>query len=462
MAKVKFHIASQTELVLDEDAKAGDIVDLTDEQNIDTSVINGTIAEILDDKLVQAKTEWEAQRQAQAKAELENQLQQQKATLQENINDKENKIVALETQLKSITEQNNVELKAQLTQKDLDLKDTLADKQAKITALESQIETIKQQHQAELETQLLKKDATAQSKLSQRDQKVSELTSQLQLKDKEKELQIANVKDQYEAQLKSANEQVEFYKDFKARQSTKEIGESLEQYAMTEFNKIRPYAFPNAYFEKDNALSETNSKGDFIFRDYQDGTEFVSIMFDMKNEADTTASKHKNTDFFKELDKDRREKNTEYAVLVSMLETDSDLYNTGIVQVNDYDKMYVIRPQFFIQFIGVLRNAALNSVAYKQELEQVREQNIDITHFESDLTNFKNAFGKNYQSASKNFKSAIDEIDKAIARMEAVKRSLTTSENQLRLANNKLEDVSVKKLTRGNPTMKEKFDGLGE
>lgn len=462
MAKVKFHIASQTELVLDEDAKAGDIVDLTDEQNIDTSVINGTIAEMLDDKLAQSKTEWEAQQQAQAKAELENQLQQQKATLQENINDKENKIVALETQLKSITEQNNVELKAQLTQKDLDLKDTLTDKQAKITALESQIETIKQQHQAELETQLLKKDATAQSELSQRDQKVSELTSQLQLKDKEKELQIANVKDQYEAQLKSANEQVEFYKDFKARQSTKEIGESLEQYAMTKFNKIRPYAFPNAYFEKDNELSETNSKGDFIFRDYQDGTEFVSIMFDMKNEADTTASKHKNTDFFKELDKDRREKNTEYAVLVSMLEADSDLYNTGIVQVNDYDKMYVIRPQFFIQFIGVLRNAALNSVAYKQELEQVREQNIDITHFESDLTNFKNAFGKNYQSASKNFKSAIDEIDKAIARMEAVKRSLTTSENQLRLANNKLEDVSVKKLTRGNPTMKAKFDEKSE
>lgn len=458
MAKVKFHIASQTELVLDEDAKAGDIVDLTDEQNIDTSIINGKISEILDDKLVQAKKDWQAQQEAQAKVELENQLQQQKAKLQENINDKANKIVALETQLQSITQQNEGELKAQLTQKDLDLKDTLADKQAKITALESQIETLKQQHQAELETQLLKKEATTQSELSQRDQKVSELTSQLQLKDQEKELQIANVKSQYEAQLKTANEQVEFYKDFKARQSTKEIGESLEQYAMTEFNKIRPYAFPNAYFEKDNELSETNSKGDFIFRDYQDGTEFVSIMFDMKNEADTTASKHRNTDFFKELDKDRREKKTEYAVLVSMLEADSDLYNTGIVQINDYDKMYVIRPQFFIQFIGVLRNAALNSVAYKQELEQVREQNIDITHFESDLTNFKNAFGKNYQSASKNFKSAIDEIDKAIARMEAVKRSLTTSENQLRLANNKLEDVSVKKLTRGNPTMKAKFD----
>lgn len=291
---------------------------------------------------------------------------------------------------------------------------------------------------------------------------MSELTSQLQLKDQEKQLQLANIQSQYEAQLKTANEQVEFYKDFKARQSTKEIGESLEQYAMTEFNKIRPYAFPNAYFEKDNTLSETNSKGDFIFRDFQDGLEFISIMFDMKNEADTTASKHKNVDFFKELDKDRREKKTEYAVLVSMLEADSDYYNTGIVQVSEYDKMYVIRPQFFIQFIGVLRNAALNSVAYKQELEQVREQNVDITHFESDLTNFKTAFGKNYQSASKNFKTAIDEIDKSIARMEAVKRSLTTSENQLRLANNKLEDVSVKKLTRGNPTMKAKFDEVGE
>ncbi|AFS39877.1 DUF2130 domain-containing protein [Leuconostoc gelidum] len=461
MSKIKFHIASQTELVLDQAAQLGDVVDLTDEQNIDTSVINGKIAEILEEKLAQAKEDWELQQDKQTKAELANQLQQQKQQLQENINDKATRIVELETQLKSIAKQNEVELKSQLVQKDLDLQETITKKESEIVALEAQITSIKQQSQSDLETQLLKKDAATQSELAQRKQELSELTSQLQLKDQEKQLQLANIQSQYEAQLKTANEQVEFYKNFKARQSTKEIGESLEQYAMTEFNKIRPYAFPNAYFEKDNTLSETNSKGDFIFRDYQDETEFVSIMFDMKNEGDTTASKHKNADFFKELDKDRREKETEYAVLVSMLEADSDLYNTGIVQVNDYEKMYVIRPQFFIQFIGVLRNAALNTVAYKQELEQVREQNIDITHFESDLTNFKSAFGKNYQSASKNFKNAIDEIDKSIARMEAVKRSLTTSENQLRLANNKLDDVSVKKLTRGNPTMKAKFEGVG-
>ncbi|KAA8381001.1 DUF2130 domain-containing protein [Leuconostoc carnosum] len=461
MSKIKFHIASQTELVLDQTAQLGDVVDLTDEQNIDTSVINGKIAEILDEKLAQAKEDWESQQDKQTKAELANQLQQQKQQFQENINDKATRIIELETQLKSIAQQNEVELKSQLVQKDLDLQATITQKESEIVALETKIASIKQQNQSELETQLLKKDAATQGELAERDQKLSELTSQLQLKDQEKQLQLANIQSQYEAQLKTANEQVEFYKDFKARQSTKEIGESLEQYAMTEFNKIRPYAFPNAYFEKDNTLSETNSKGDFIFRDYQEDMEFISIMFDMKNEADTTAAKHKNTDFFKELDKDRREKKTEYAVLVSMLEADSDLYNTGIVQVNDYEKMYVIRPQFFIQFIGVLRNAALNTVEYKQELEQVREQNIDITHFESDLTNFKNAFGKNYQSASKNFKNAIDEIDKSIARMEAVKRSLTTYENQLRLANNKLDDVSVKKLTRGNPTMKAKFEGVG-
>lgn len=462
MAKIKFHIASQTELVLDQAAQVGDMIDLTDEQNIDTSIINGKIADIIEERVAQAKEEWAVQQAKQTDIELDNHLQTQKQTLQATINDKDNRIVALETELKSSAQQNDAELKTQLVKQELTMQATLAQKQTEIAELESKIQTITQQSQSELATQLLKKEAASQNELAQRDQKVSELTSQLQLKDQEKQLQLANVQSQYETQLKTANEQVEFYKDFKARQSTKEIGESLEQYAMTEFNKIRPYAFPNAYFEKDNTLSETNSKGDFIFRDFQGELEFISIMFDMKNEADTTASKHKNADFFKELDKDRREKKTEYAVLVSMLEAEDDLYNTGIVQVNAYEKMYVIRPQFFIQFIGVLRNAALNSVAYKQELEQVREQNVDITHFESDLTNFKSAFGKNYQSASKNFKTAIDEIDKSIARMEAVKRSLMTSENQLRLANNKLEDVSVKKLTRGNPTMKAKFNAVGE
>lgn len=221
-------------------------------------------------------------------------------------------------------------------------------------------------------------------------------------------------------------------------------------------------AFPNAYFEKDNTLSSRGSKGDFIYREKDENDlEFLSIMFEMKNESDNTIKKHKNEDFFKELDKDRREKSCEYAVLVTMLEADNDYYNTGIVDVSHkYPKMYVIRPQFFIQLIGILRNAALNTLKYKQELALMKEQNIDITHFEEDLDIFKNAFAKNYNSASKNFQKAIDEIDKSIKRMEAVKAALTTSENQLRLANNKLDDVSVKKLTRKNPTMKAKFDAL--
>ena len=325
-----------------------------------------------------------------------------------------------------------------------------------------------------------------QERLAKKDQEIAQLQNQIQQfdtekelakkeveqtasqslleKEKENELSLTSVKQNYEAQLKAANEQVEFYKNFKAQQSTKAIGESLEQYAESEFNKVRSFAFPNAYFEKDNKVSARGSKGDFIFRDFdENGLEFISIMFEMKNEADGTEKKHKNADFYKELDKDRREKNCEYAVLVSMLEADNDYFNTGIVDVShEYEKMYVVRPQFFIQLIGLLRNAALNSLKYKQELALIREQNIDITHFEEDLDAFKVAFAKNYNSASVNFGKAIDEIDKAIKRMEEVKKFLTTSENQLRLANNKLDDVSVKKLTRKNPTMKAKFDALKE
>lgn len=287
------------------------------------------------------------------------------------------------------------------------------------------------------------------------------LQNQILIQEKESELSLASLKRDYDAQLKAANEQVDFYKNFKAQQSTKAIGESLELYAETEFNKVRAYAFPNAYFAKDNELSSRGSKGDYIFKEMVDGIELLSIMFEMKNEADTTKTKHKNSDFLKELDRDRREKGCEYAVLVTMLEADNDYYNTGIVDVShEYPKMYIIRPQFFIQIIGLLRNAAMNALTYKQELALVREQNLDITHFEEDLDLFKNAFAKNYQSASTNFKKAIDEIDKSIKRMEEVKRFLTTSENQLRLANNKLDDVSIKKLTRQNPTMREKFESL--
>ncbi|EGV01058.1 hypothetical protein HMPREF9950_0663 [Streptococcus oralis SK313] len=329
--------------------------------------------------------------------------------------------------------------------------EALLAKDKEVLALENQLATLRLEHENQL-----------QKTLSDIEKERDQVKNQLLLQEKENELSLASVKQNYEAQLKAASEQVEFYKNFKAQQSTKAIGESLEQYAESEFNKVRSFAFPNAYFEKDNKVSARGSKGDFIFRECdENGVEIISIMFEMKNEADGTEKKHKNADFYKELDKDRREKNCEYAVLVTMLEADNDYFNTGIVDVShEYEKMYVVRPQFFIQLIGLLRNAALNSLKYKQELALVREQNIDITHFEEDLDAFKLAFAKNYNSASTNFGKAIDEIDKAIKRMEEVKKFLTTSENQLRLANNKLEDVSVKKLTRKNPTMKAKFEAL--
>ena len=366
--------------------------------------------------------------------------EQSKNQLQANLNEKDKEIANLQAQLEKAASQNQ-----------LDMERSLAEKEKEVQALQNQLEQARLQHQNELQRSLTSLEKERDS-----------VKNQLALQEKENELALSSVRSDYEVQLKAANEQVEFYKNFKAQQSTKAIGESLEIYAETEFNKVRSYAFPRAKFGKDNEISASVSKGDFIFRDFDEsGLEFISIMFEMKNEADTTKTKHKNADFLKELDKDRREKKCEYAVLVTMLEADNDYYNTGIVDVShEYEKMYVIRPQFFIQLIGLLRNAALNSLQYQQELALIREQNIDITHFEEDLEVFKNAFAKNYNSASTNFKKAIDEIDKAIKRMEEVKRFLTTSENQLRLANNKLDDVSVKKLTRNNPTMKAKFEEL--
>ncbi|HFH9999446.1 TPA: DUF2130 domain-containing protein [Streptococcus suis] len=370
------------------------------------------------------------------------------------------------------------ELLAQRAENDLQAR--LSDKDKEILELTAKLDTFASQTELELSSAISKKDQEIQELKAQlgqiglaKDLELQQAVAHVEkerdaaqnalvLQEQKQELALATTRQEYEVRLKAADEQVEFYKNFKAQQSTKAIGESLEQFAEAEFNKVRSYAFPRAKFAKDNDVSVSGSKGDFIFRDFDEsGLEFISIMFEMKNEVDTTKTKHKNADFFKELDKDRREKKCEYAVLVSMLEADNDYYNTGIVDVShEYEKMYVIRPQFFIQLIGILRNAALNSLQYQQELALVKEQNIDITHFEEDLEIFKNAFAKNYQSASNNFQKAIDEIDKAIKRMEAVKAALTTSENQLRLANNKLDDVSVKKLTRNNPTMKAKFESL--
>lgn len=297
--------------------------------------------------------------------------------------------------------------------------------------------------------------------LSQKTSEIADLKGELKSKETENQLNEKSLKEQYEDRLRLKDEQIEYYKDFKARQSTKMIGESLEQHCLTQFNSIRMTAFPNAYFEKDND-TKTGSKGDFIYRECgEDGTEFISIMFEMKNEADTTATKHKNEDFFKELDKDRKEKACEYAILVSLLEVDNELYNNGIVDVSyKYPKMYVIRPQFFIPIITLLRNAAQNSLHYRQELQMVRNQQVDILHFEDNMNAFKEGFARNYRLASEKFTAAIEEIDKTIDHLQKTKAALLSSENNLRLANNKADELSIKRLTKNAPTVKAMFDDL--
>ncbi len=290
---------------------------------------------------------------------------------------------------------------------------------------------------------------------------INKLKTEKMLSDKEFQLKEQSIKEQYEAKLKFMTEEIERYKDFKAKLSTKMIGESLEQHCEIEFNKLRPTAFQNAYFEKDND-AKSGSKGDYIYKEAdEDGNEFISIMFEMKNEADTTSTKKKNEDFFKELDKDRCEKKCEYAILVSLLESDNELYNTGIVDVSyKYPKMYVIRPQFFIPVITMLRNSALHSLEYKKELALIKTQNIDISNFEEEINDFKEKFSRNFELASKKFKTAIEEIDKTIDHLQKTKEALLSSENNLRLANNKAEDLSIKRLTKNNPTMREKFAEL--
>ena len=302
---------------------------------------------------------------------------------------------------------------------------------------------------AKKETEIAFKDALNAERL-QREKEVAE-----------KERMLAAQKETFEARLKEKEEQISYYKDLKSRMSTKMVGETLEQHCETEFNRLRATGFRNAYFEKDND-ARSGSKGDYIFRETdENGIEIVSIMFEMKNEMDTTATKHKNEDFLKELDKDRTEKKCEYAVLVSLLEADSELYNTGIVDMSHrYEKMYVIRPQFFIPMITLLRNAAMNAMDVRRELATVREQNLDVARFEESMNEFKEKFARNYELASKKFRTAIEEIDKTIDHLQKTKDALLSSENNLRLANNKAEDLSIKKLTKNNPTMAAKFAAL--
>lgn len=334
----------------------------------------------------------------------------------------------------------------------------LAEKVRLIEELKAKLENNETQKKLAVSEAVQEKE----KELSRKVTEITELKSQLSNKETEHELKEQSLQKQYEDKLKLKDEQIEYYKDFKARQSTKMIGESLEQHCLTQFNSLRMTAFPAAYFEKDND-ARTGSKGDFIFREETEGVEFISIMFEMKNEMDETATKHKNEDFLKELDKDRREKKCEYAVLVSLLEIDNELYNNGIVDVSyKYEKMYVIRPQFFIPMITLLRNAALNSLKYRRELEVVKHQQVDILHFEENMNAFKEGFARNYRIASDKFKMAIEEIDKTITHLQKTKEALLSSENNLRLANNKAEDLSIKRLTKNAPTVKEMFDELKE
>lgn len=328
--------------------------------------------------------------------------------------------------------------------------------QEQINKLQLQITELK----SKMQLQESKSELDIQKAVSEKNQKISDLSSELALKSKEFELKETTIKESYENKLKDKDDQIAYYKDFKAKQSTKMIGESLEQHCNVEFNRLRPL-FKNAYFEKDND-ARTGSKGDFIFRDYDDdGNEIVSIMFEMKNEADMTATKHKNEDFFKELDKDRKEKKCEYAVLVSLLEADNDYYNDGIVDVSHlYDKMYVIRPQFFIPLITLIRNLANKSLEYRKELETIKNQNIDITHFEENINTFKEGFGRNYRLAAERFQKAIEEIDKTIDHLQKTKEHLLKTNDNLRLANNKAEDLTIKKLIHNNPTMSKMFEEL--
>ena len=333
----------------------------------------------------------------------------------------------------------------------------LIEKEQEIARLKAQLDKADTEKKLAVTEALQAKD----KELADRNTEITDLKGKLISKETENELKERSLKEQYEEKLRMKEEQLEYYKDFKARQSTKMVGESLEQHCLAQFNSIRMTAFPNAYFEKDND-ARTGSKGDFIFRESDEsGTEFISIMFEMKNEADGTATKHKNEDFFRELDKDRREKGCEYAVLVSMLEIDSELYNNGIVDVSyRYEKMYVIRPQFFIPIITLLRNAALNSLKYQRELQIVKNQQLDILHFEENMNTFKEGFARNFELASRRFHEAIEDIDKTIKALEKTKADLLSSDRNLRLANDKAQDLSIKKLTKNAPSVKAMFEEL--
>lgn len=362
-----------------------------------------------------------------------------------------------DTAIKLAKAETESQLKDILTAKDKQINDITSQKDREIFELKAKLDS----YEKDKELELNKLNTEKEKEIAEKNQQIIELSGQIKTSEQANMLKEQSLKEKYEERLRFKDEEIAHYKDFKARLSTKMIGESLEKHCELEFNKLRATGFQNAYFEKDND-AKTGSKGDYIYREANsDGVEIVSIMFEMKNEMDTTSTKKKNEDFLKELDKDRREKNCEYAVLVSMLEPENELYNSGIVDVSyRFDKMYVIRPQFFIPMITILRNAALNSLQYKQELAVIKNQNIDISNFEENMNEFKEKFARNYELASRKFKTAIEEIDKTIDHLQKTKAALLSSEDNLRLANKKAEDLTIKRLTKNNPTMAAKFAEL--
>lgn len=398
-------------------------------------------------------------------AEFHKELQEREKQL---LKEKDNELSLLKTQAQMDKEKSAQELRQEIEKLKSQIssvaKDKDLEKERSLGTLNQEIERLKAQIQsnAQAQTIAINNAVTAQKdEIIEKDKEILQLRNLLKDAEKDNQLQAQTLKENFQIQLKAKDTEIAFYKDLKTKMSTKMVGETLEQHCEIEFNKLRATAFQNAYFEKDND-ARTGSKGDYIFRECtSEGIEFISIMFEMKNEMDTTATKHKNEDFLKELDKDRTEKGCEYAVLVSLLEADNELYNTGIVDVSHkYPKMYIIRPQFFISMITLLRNAALNSVQYRRQLAEYKNQNIDISHFEEDMNDFKEKFGRNYQLASDKFRKAIEEIDKTIDHLQKTKDALLSSENNLRLANNKAQDLTVKRLTRNNPTMAQKFAEL--
>ena len=451
MKEVRVIAESKFKLVLEEDALKGDYIDLSNINSVDTSLVEKALAkgadEVYKEKLKQAKLEATLESQKQI---LDLQSQLEKVKTESGLNLLKHKQEAENSFNKKINELENKLFSSEEAKK-LAVTEAIAKKDSEIAQLKQQLITSDSQNQIKIEKVQNEKQIELQK-----------FSNELEKAKIEAKINEDSLKQHFESQLKAKDEQIAYYKDLKAKLSTKMIGETLETHCKTCFEQYLRPVMQNAYFEKDNTVSgASSSKGDFIFRDSIEGIEYISIMFEMKNEADETATKHKNEHFFKELDKDRREKKCEYAILVSLLEKDDELYNNGIVDVSHkYEKMYVIRPQFFIPIITFLCNVSKHSLEYKKQLEIAKNQSLDVTHFEEKLSDFKERFGRDYRLASQKFQTAIEEIDKSIEHLNKIKTPLLGSENNLRLANDKAEDLTIKKLIRGNPTMTAKFEEL--